>query len=161
MLSVIAILISFCSFYFARKSWQESNRPIVVAYIEEEEQGELAILFNLVVANTGTRPAKNVRLNASRHRIENLFVDNIEESVKEMIYRCFRDNARIALLKNGESLISSFSQYSKDVPGLELFAELPVTICYLDLNDKKFQTNLNLFVKSRKGFGGGVWKSGS
>ena len=163
ILSLLAIAISYCSFHFARKSWQESNRPIVVAYIDKESDGEGIAVLNLVIANTGTRPAKNVRIRASKQRIDSIFADGVSEDNREIIYNCFGADSLIVVLKNGESLITSFGYYNcnhkVNKPWLEWFSELPVTISYSDLNDKIFSTNLNLRVGLRDGFGGGVWKS--
>ena len=53
-----ALIVSILSFYFSIKSWRESNRPIVSARVTSANGGEEGTALNLVVENTGNRPAK-------------------------------------------------------------------------------------------------------
>ncbi len=40
LLSFCAFIISLLSFYFMGLNWRESNRPIIVAYIDANERGK-------------------------------------------------------------------------------------------------------------------------
>jgi hypothetical protein len=64
-LAAFAVAVSLASLYLSRRLWLQSNRPIVTAAIVDYASGNMGAVFNLVVSNTGNRPATNVRLNAS------------------------------------------------------------------------------------------------
>ncbi len=108
----------FCHF-FTRRSWLQSNRPIVSAEVETHDSGNELIAYNLVLSNTGNRPAANVRIRIRiRIRIKESEVDTcisewvknhkITNSICSNVMRCFSDDGEIPLLLNGKSMANSF-----------------------------------------------------
>jgi len=159
-ISVTALLISISSFVFAIKSWHQSNRPIVVAYIEEHSMGVNSATFNLVLSNTGNRPAVNIKLSALKDDIEKIFEENIDDVTKNGIFNCFKEVSEVALLKNNSSIVTSFGSFEgpyKNRKGLKYDSWLPIEITYKDLRANKYKEKLPLKVRGLKGFGGGIW----
>ncbi|BES83372.1 hypothetical protein PEC302110_04690 [Pectobacterium araliae] len=70
VLSVLALVLSIVSFMFTRRSWLQSNRPIVSASVETHAGGNESIAYNLVLSNTGNRPAINVRIRVKEVEID-------------------------------------------------------------------------------------------
>lgn len=161
ILSAVALSVSLLSLYFTRVNWLQSNRPIVVAYVTEHEPGNVATTFNLVVANTGNRPAVRVRLGASHHDILQLVEDDIEPNAFKAIESCFRPESEIPLLRNGEDLTTSFgfvSDYPRNGNCLRYGAKTEISITYQDLEGRLYKSKQPLKIYVRKGFGGGTWQ---
>jgi hypothetical protein len=160
-LVAFAVAVSLASLYLSRKLWLQSNRPIVTAAIVDYASGNMGAVFNLVVSNTGNRPATNVRLNAKPEDINKLMVASVEEGKRQSIYNCFSNEAMISLLKNGEELTTSFGSIShprsKD-QWLKYGAKITIEITYDDLEGRSYRSIVPLKVYAREGFGGGVWK---
>jgi hypothetical protein len=62
LLAFLAFVVSLFSAGFTYFVWQRSARPIVTVAVKEHQSGNLAIAYNLEVLNSGTIPAKNVRI---------------------------------------------------------------------------------------------------
>ncbi|WP_157572107.1 hypothetical protein [Hydrogenophaga taeniospiralis] len=158
--SVAAIVISLVSLYFTRANWLQANRPIVTAFLTEHESGNSAATFNLVLANTGNRPAVRVRLHASHSEIAKLLEPGVAKSRFEQIEAVFLPKSEVPLLRNGEELTTSFGAFigvSATGPWLQYGSEVAVSITYNDLEGRSYESRLPLKIYAREGFGGGVW----
>lgn len=161
LISVAAILISIASLIFAKKSWYQSNRPIVVAYVEEDSMGINSATFNLIVTNTGTRPAINIKLKTKEADLEQIFENEVDKVTQNTIENCFKKDSEIALLKNNAKITTSFGSYEGTYPrrkGIKYDSWLPIQIEYKDLNSKAYKESLSLKIRWLNGFGGGIWK---
>lgn len=155
-----ALLISLVSLYFTKVNWLQSNRPIVTAFITEHSSGNMSAIFNLVVANTGNRPAIRVQLHASQDQIAGLLEPEACRRHFEMTESNFLDESEIPLLRNGEELTTSFGAFtgaSTVGPWLKYGAEAEISITYQDLDGRNFESRQPLKIYARDGFGGGVW----
>lgn len=155
-----ALLISLVSLYFSRLNWLQSNRPIVTAFVTEHSSGNMAATFNLVIANTGNRPAVRVRLHASKAEIASLLEPGVRDKKFKMIESNFLKESEIPLLRNGEELTTSFGAFTSNPdegPWLRYGSEAEISITYQDLDGRKFESRQPLKVYARDGFGGGVW----
>lgn len=160
-LSVAAIAVSLVSLYFTRVNWLQSNRPVVSAFITEHGTGgNMATAFDLVVANTGNRPAIRVRLHASHQEIATLVEKGANPNRFKSIEGTFSARSEIPILRNGEELSTSFGAYigaSPEGPWLRYGAETNISITYQDLEGRKYESRQPLKIYAREGFGGGVW----
>lgn len=155
-----ALAISLVSLYFTKANWLQSNRPIVTAFITEHSSGNMAATFNLVIANTGNRPAVRVRMHAPQSEIRSLLEPEARDKRFEMIESNFLKESEVPLLRNGEELTTSFGAFtnnSDEGPWLRYGAEAEISITYQDLDGRKFESRQPLKVYAREGFGGGVW----
>lgn len=161
LISFSALLISVSSFAFAIKSWHQSNRPIVVAYIHEELVGTNGGAFSLVLSNTGNRPATNIEITAKADDIYEIFEVEIGNNQKEIVKNIFSSQSKVALIKNGTEIKTAFGHFEKKgdmFTGIKYDSWLPITINYNDLNSKSYTSKLSLRIRGLDGFGGGIWK---
>jgi hypothetical protein len=158
--SVAAIIVSLASLYFARKSWMRSNRPIVTAYLAEFAIGNISSPFNLVVVNTGNRPALNVRMICEPEELLKLVDDRDTHSLEHFV-STFSKEARLSVLKNGEEITTWFGMITKDPMRATLRhgSSGKITIAYSDLDGNDYSHDLELYVWARSGFGGSSWES--
>lgn len=159
LLTAVAIGISLTSLFFSRRSWLQSNRPIVTAFVTEGLVGNIGGVFNLVVANTGNRPATSIRLCALQD-LSLILDESAPEKRKQDIQECFSEEAIIPLLRNGEELETAFGAVTNDPTNgkwLKYGAQIQVQINYSDLEGRTYVSQLPLRIYVRKGFGGSVW----
>ncbi|POE08553.1 hypothetical protein BV921_15080 [Pectobacterium odoriferum] len=167
ILSVLALVLSVLSFFFTRRSWLQSNRPIVSAVVETHGGGNELIAYNLVLSNTGNRPATNVRIRVKEIDIDaciSEWVKNhkIKNATYSDVMRCFSNDGEVPLLLNGKSMINSFGYTRGDQQTFWRYgANLPVVVEYSDLDGRNYQSKQIIRIKDSDGFAGGVWQSSS
>ncbi len=83
--SAAALVISTFSFYFSRRSWRESNRPIITTRISTNSGGNVGSTLDLIVENTGNRPAKNVRLKVDPEELNAALLLKSDEPMRKQI----------------------------------------------------------------------------
>ena len=161
--TVIAVVVSLISLYFTRKFWLQSNRPIVSAEIVENSSGVGVALFDLVVYNSGSRPAANIRLFAEKENINQILSENITSKYRNEVCEVFSDKSKIALLLNGKEAKTAFFSFSnngeQNADVLKYESNLPVSIYYEDIEGRSYTSNIVLFIRDSYGFGGSVWKN--
>ncbi|WP_225085945.1 hypothetical protein [Pectobacterium colocasium] len=164
-LSLLAVSISLVSFVFTRRSWFQSNRPIVSAAVETHAGGSELIAYNLVLSNTGNRPATNVRIRVKESDIDACLSEWVKEnkttnSIYSDVMRCFSDDGEIPLLLNGRSMVNSFGYTCADEQKFWRYGvSLTVEIKYCDLDGRKYKSNQTIRIKDSEGFAGGIWQS--
>jgi hypothetical protein len=157
-LSAAAILISLLALWSSWRVWRKSNRPIVTAFVTELAGGNVSTVFNLVVANTGNRPATHVRLHATSVDIDQLVDPGAPKERRQDIANCFLQEAEIPLLRNSEELTTSFGAVKSPGAWLNYGAQIAIEITYRDLDGGTYISKLPLRIYARDGFGGGVWQ---
>lgn len=156
--SLAALIVSILSYYFAVRSWRESYRPIVTARVVTHSSGNIGAALNLLVENTGTRPARNIRLTVDETVLNEAFDPNSANRYREGVRACFSEKFEIPVLANGASVSNAFGLISKNEQNTwQWQSRLPIRIKYEDLGGRKFKHDLNLFVANNKGFASGAW----
>jgi hypothetical protein len=120
----------------------------------------MAATFNLIVANSGNRPATQIRLTALPSDIESLLNEKSTENRKQSIKQCFSEAAIIPLLRNGEELETAFGAFTDSTANeawLNYDKTINITVNYADLEGHNYKSHLPLRVYARRGFGGSVW----
>jgi hypothetical protein len=90
VISLALATFSFISLFFTRRFWLATNRPIISASIVSNEPGNVATSYNLVVYNTGNRPATSIRLFADQSALDKIIDSG---------YSSKRDNLRDGLYR--------------------------------------------------------------
>jgi hypothetical protein len=154
-IALVAVIVSFASLYFARRSWERSNRPLVTAFIEENGEG---VAFDLKVSNTGNRPAVDVVLSADQNAVDKLLESSAQEHQRNAVQQCFSSDSSIPVLRNGETLSTALGAYDEKQPWLDYGAQCQVSVSYSDLEGKRYGSTIPIKVFVREGFGGSVWR---
>lgn len=173
-ITIGSFFISVCSFYFSRKSWSDTYRPIVTVRVATHTSGDITSTLNLVVENFGNRPAKNIRLLVDFNELKSALLKDKEHSDRKAIERCFSDETIIPMLANGQSISNSFgclnipyetstyagkfhdSQYRKQ-SDWKPDTRLDITIKYENLNGKSYKDKMPILVTTDKCFAGSFW----
>ena len=159
IVSILALAVSVLSLYFSRKSWRESNRPVVTAKVATNESGNLGTAFDLIVQNTGTRPAKNVRLLTDPVRLNALLEAPTGSPLRYGVDQCFSEDWAIPILENGKCVTNSFGFMcpNKSETTWKEICRFEIEILYEDIDGRRYKQRLPLFVADDHGFAGGSW----
>lgn len=156
-----ALVVSLLSFYFSIKSWRESNRPIVTARVTSfDPGGELGTALNIVVENTGTRPARKIRLTAKKDDLDKALRSDGNDTGKRTISRCFSDRGVIPVVGNGKAGSNEFGWLSTDSKSAwtgEVRFDIEIT--YEDLDGRQFRHTNPLLIAGDEGFAGSSWEN--
>lgn len=157
----IATLIAVLSFFNTTRLWRKANRPILSAFVETDSTGNLATMYNLLVINSGNRPAVNVCLvlKLSDNDFKKCITQEMNSPSVETILKCFNIEGTIPLLIDGDKISNYFGLTSiKPEDNIWIYgSSLPIEITYQDLEGKKYVSALTLVVKDSKAFAGGEW----
>lgn len=156
MATVIISMMAVLGFLNTRLLWKQTNRPIVSALVETNTSGNMGIFFDLVVINSGNRPAIDINLSIDSEEEFNKCIKSNNSSSIKSVRRCFDENPVIPLLINGEKTSNFFE--STHINSEQNFwnygSSFSMTINYQDLERKKYQSKITLYVKSSEGFAG-------
>jgi hypothetical protein len=155
-ISIVALAISLLSYGFAVYSWREANRPMVVARVTTESGGNMGISLNLLVENTGNRPAQDVELVTTEADVRSA---SSEATVPRDAERCFFSGIRIPVLANGRRSTNAFWHLGQ-ADSWRAGAEIPVTVRYRDLNGRRFSNKQRLVLADDAGFAQTFWNEG-
>ncbi|MFD1700129.1 hypothetical protein ACFSB1_12385 [Halopseudomonas phragmitis] len=155
-ISIFSSAIAIVSLFFAVYSWRQVNRPLVTARITAVSGGEGGIVLNLLVENTGNRPARDIRLIAEEAHVK---AASIQQAIPVDAQRCFFSNIYIPVLANGRSASNAFWHLGQS-DSWSAGAEIPVTIKYFDLTGRSFSNKLRLLLADDAGFAQTSWGKG-
>ncbi len=158
-ISFASAILSGTSLYFTRRFWLAANRPIISASIVSNEPGNIATTYNLVIYNTGNRPATSIKLYADKEMIDKIIVHNANKVQIDLIHKCFSNETSIPLLINGKetSTLFGITSIRPEDNVLKYNSQLPILISYSDLENRKYNSKQVLVVKISQGFAGGQW----
>src|SRR5437763_1564825 len=126
---LIALTISLCSLIISFWMWLRSFRPIVTVAVKTHTAGNVAILYNLVVMNSGSLPARNIRIQLADDSLVAAFGDGASAECKEQWLACFAET--IPILQNNDRVFCSFGTTTANDAGFWKYgAMLRITVRY-------------------------------
>ncbi|WP_157883278.1 hypothetical protein [Acinetobacter sp. NCu2D-2] len=131
-ISLFSIVVSLLSLAFAMYSWSNANRPLVTARVTSAGK---AGALNLLLENTGNRPAKNIVLKVNKKDVENA---QLKKEIPIDASRCFFSDVLIPVLANNHVLTNAFWHLGHNnswIPN----AKIPLSIHYEDLDGRKYK----------------------
>jgi hypothetical protein len=156
-ISTFAALVSLLSLAFAFYSWRQANRPLVTARVATATGGNQAITLNLLIENTGNRPARSIRLSVDPKALEDAMNANRDTNPVKDVERVFREDNVIPVLANGRSTSNAFGFLSQGPCTWRVGARLPITVRYRDLGRRRFCTTFLLVLQDDAGFAQTTW----
>lgn len=114
--------------------------------------------LNVLVENTGNRPAINVRLSVDKEELIGALHADVEDTDRKSLERLFADAGTIPVLGNGKSTSAYFGFLSGDAKSTwNGDLTLHIRISYCDLDKRVFTHRISLFVRGGDGFTGDFW----
>jgi hypothetical protein len=158
IIAISALIISVLSLGISVYFWRRSFRPIVTAMVKTHAAGNLATIFDLEILNTGSIPAKNIRLKVKQTDIDKALGKDATPDNKRRWLCCFEAENMISILHNNSSIKCSFGQSTADDNGFWKYkANMPITIEYEGWFGKKYIQNQNIQIIDSNSFTGYHW----
>lgn len=158
-IALVAILVSFAaliqSFYF----WRRSFRPIVTAMVRTNGSGNVATVFDLVLQNSGSVPARNVTLHIADPSQLERALDDASTEQRATYLSCFDSETIVPIIQNGAEISCSFGFVAQAESFWKAEAALPITIRYEGWFGKAYVEHQTLKIVSSKSFTGYSWRS--
>ncbi len=157
IIAAAALAISFCSLVVSIYFWSRSFRPIVTAVVKTHAAGNEKIAYDLVVLNSGTLPARNIRITAAENWLGAALGRDTSEENKQKWLACF-NNQGIVLLHNNDRVSCSFGTTEANDAGFWKYdATIPVMITYEGWFGKKYKETQNIKISDSNSFTGYFW----
>ena len=86
-------------------AWKHANRPLVTARVTTVSGGNMGVAINLLLENTGNRPAKNIYFKVKEEDVRNA---SFKQNIPEDALQCFYSNISIPVLANNRSTSNVF-----------------------------------------------------
>lgn len=139
--------------------YQKTNRPFVTAKVTTHAEGNIASALNITVHNSGTSPAKNIRLHVNDSELKAAFSNEKSDTFKKYIMNCFSEKGIIPVLENGQSVTNSFGMFHRNLEEStwKIDTLLNIEISYLDLDGNEYNHKIPLKLASDLGFAGSGW----
>jgi hypothetical protein len=162
VVATVALIISVVALGFSIFFWYRQFRPIVTATVETHHGGNDGIAYNLVILNSGSIPAKNIKLLVGdQTALEAALGAGANIESKSLWLACFDPSSVIRLLQNGARTSCSFGLTHRD-PRRSFWkaqAEFPIQIEYEGWFGEKYQSDQPNVVQiaDSDSFTGGMW----
>ena len=131
IIAIIALIISILSLGLSVYFWRRQFRPIITVAVKTASAGNVSIAFNLQVMNSGSLPAKNIKLSAKQSDLDSAFGDDATQENQTRWLAAFNEDNVIPILQNGESITCSFGLSQPNDRGFWKYrANLPITVEY-------------------------------
>jgi len=160
VISTCSVLISLAATVFAVKSWHRTNRPVISARITTAQGGSNGTALNIVVENTGNRPAKAIKLIAERTTVLQAMKETSNQKVPLDAERCFFEHKIIPVLANGKAASNAFGAIGNG-GDWEEGAKIPLHIEYLSFEGKRYSEKMDLLLVDDAGFAQTFWDESS
>jgi hypothetical protein len=158
IISSFALFVSALSYYFSIKSWKETYRPIVTARVTTKKSNEKGTGLDIIVENTGNRPAKNIRFIANEKELESVLLAKKGDPLREDIDNIFSKDTIIPVIANNRFITNGFGLLTdNDETTWRVNSILNIEIIYQGLDGRSFSDKMPLLLADDTGFAGGYW----
>jgi hypothetical protein len=137
----------------------ELNRPVVTVRVGAfDSGGNVETALDIIVENTGNRPAKNIRLSVDSQVLENALIEKSDDGMKDHVRKVFSERGIIPVLVNGKAVTNSFGWLSGDDQATwKVNQRFDIQVSYEDLSEGKYTYSVPVFIADDAGFAGTHW----
>ena len=157
IVAAISLLVAISSLTLTWRLWRKTNRPILTAWIASAAGGDEGVALNVVVENSGNRPAKDIRLVATEKRVLAALDRPDETTMPGDARRCFFASKQISVLANGKRLTNAFGYLADRAGAWRNGAVIPLTLVYKGLENERYRAEMNLILVDDGGFAQSSW----
>ena len=159
LISLGSLFAAIFSVYFTVRLWRKSNRPLVTARIAAHSGGNTGISLDILVENTGTRPALDVRLCAKKEDIRAAMRarDDAPELQRDA-NRIFFSDVSIPVLPNGRTMSNAFGGLGDGGGDWRAGSRIPIKVIYSGMDGTRYNEQGVLLLHDDSGFAQTSWK---
>lgn len=157
-ISVVALLVSVVALGLSVYFWRRQFRPIVTAAVKTRSSDSAAIAYDLVLRNSGTIPAKNVKLKEDGKSLAEALGRDATAENRDRWLRCFHMSPAVAMLQNDDHASCAFvTTKAKDNGFWRYGAEFHIAISYDGWFGKHYEDAQILKIVDSNSFTGYHW----
>jgi hypothetical protein len=152
---IVSLIALGMSFYF----WRLQFRPIVTAMVKTNAGGNEGITYDLVLLNSGSIPARDIRLEVlDLAALDRALGSGADQDNKKMWLACFDKGTVVPILHNGDRTSCSFGATKRADRGFwKHGAEFPIRIRYTGWFGDKYPHEQTLRIADSDSFTGYLW----
>lgn len=159
-LSFAAVVIAFISLVIAVRFASKSFRPIVSVAVRTHSGSNLSIIYNLEVLNSGTLPARDIRIKADEHEVGAALASSQYKDREKEWLACFQPECVIPVLQNGAKVSCSFGLTRGGDAGFWKYGtSIPVVVEYTGWFGVKYSEPQVIYIRDSDSFTGYMWSS--
>ncbi|WP_122356181.1 hypothetical protein [Pseudomonas coronafaciens] len=157
IVAAASLLVAISSLTLNWLLWRKTNRPILTAWIASAAGGNESIALNIVLENSGNRPAKDMRLVAAEKHVLAALNYPDETEIPEDARHCFFSGKQIPVLANGKRMTNAFGYLGGKPGAWKSGAVIPLVIEYRGLENERYRAKMSLILVDDKGFAQSSW----
>jgi len=158
IVAIIALIVSILSLGLSVYFWRRQFRPIITVAVKTAAAGNVSIAFELHVKNSGSLPAKNIKLSANQSDLDSAFGNDATQENRTRWLAAFNGENVIPVLQNGESITCSFGMSQAHDQGFWKYrANLPITVEYTGWFGNNYIDTQNVKFIDSDSFTGFLW----
>ncbi|MEA9423183.1 MULTISPECIES: hypothetical protein [Aeromonas] len=162
VIALVALAVSVIALTLSIYYWRRQFRPIVTAAVRTKMAGLECIAYNLVLLNSGSIPARNIRLNVDESTLEDALGKDATKENKKRWLACFSNTQQITVLHNGAITSCSFGTTRLNDQGFwKVRGKITITIVYEGWFGKYYQESQTLEIVDSASFTGYSWGNGT
>lgn len=157
IVATASLLVAISSLTLTWLLWRKTNRPILTAWISSVAGGNEGIALNIVVENSGNRPAKDIMLVAKKKPVLAALSHPHNGSVPKDALHCFFSGKQVSVLANGKRVTNAFGHLGSHAGAWKSGAAIPLLIRYRGLGNERYRAKMNLILVDDNGFAQSSW----
>lgn len=159
-ISFSAVVISFISLVIAVRFASKSFRPIVSVAVRTHSGGDVSIIYNLEVLNSGSLPARDIHIKAEESAVRAALAHNQYKDREKEWLACFQPECTIPVLQNGTRVSCSFGLTREGDAGFWKYgASIPVVVEYAGWFGSRYSEPQVIYIRDSDSFTGYMWSS--
>ncbi len=160
IIPIIALIISILALGLSIYFWRMQFRPIITVAVKTVIAGNISTAFNLQVKNSGSLPAKNIKLSTNQSELKKSFGADATEENKIRWLAAFNNENVIPILQNGESIACSFGMCQGQNKGFWKYnAIFQISIDYYGWFGYRYVDTQNVKIFDSDSFTGFQWEN--
>lgn len=156
-----SLLVAISSLTLTWRLWRKKNRPILTAWIASAAGGDEGIPLNIVLENSGNRPAKNIKLVAIKRDVLAAMGHPNGIEIPGDAQHCFFNDKQISVLANGKRVTNAFGYLGGEPGAWKSGGVIPLVIEYRGLENERYRAKMNLILVDDNGFAQSSWGTSS
>ena len=158
LIATVALVISLIALWLSIYFWRRTFRPIITAAVRTHQGGNVAIAYDLRLHNSGSIPAKEIRLTANESSVDAALGEDATPENRSRWLACFSDANLIHILQNGESVSCSFGYTRGPEAGFWKYrSTISIKIEYKGWFGKEYTQTQEIKIVDSGSFTGFMW----
>ena len=158
IIGLSTLLVASATLGFSLYCWKKSFRPMLSIMVVSHKFLEDRTALNLEIINSGSLPAKDIRLIANKDSLEEAYGSGVNDEDKNRWVCCFDEDNIINALQQNHKIHCSFGTFKENDTGFWKYkSKIGVTLKYKDFFGRSYEDEQQLVLINSDSFTGYSW----